>query len=114
MSEIQAFRLIPVPMHLDDPRWRKSWRQKPCLVFEASEARARAAASEYFSTLDGSLHGSVAGYPWEDPHLVACEPQASVGRASTAVIADLGGEVINRADYQRVQEDLTSRNMRSL
>jgi hypothetical protein len=90
-------------MHLDDPRWRKSWRQKPCLVFEVSEARARAAASEFFSTLDGSLHGSVAGYPWEDPRLVACEPRALVGGASTAAaITDLGGEVINRADYEGV------------
>ena len=103
MSEIQGFRLTPVPMHLDDPRWHKSWRQKPCLVFEISEARARAAASEFFSTLDRSLHGSVAGYPWEDPHLVACEPHVSVGRSSTAAaITDLGGEVINRADYEDV------------
>lgn len=115
MLEIQAFRLIPVPMHLDDLRWCKSWRQKPCFVFELSEARARAAASVFFSTLDQSLHGSVAGYPWDDLHLVACEPQASVGRASTAAaITDLGGEVINRADYQDVQGDLTSKNMQSL
>ncbi len=103
MSEIQAFHLIPVPMHLDDPRLHTSWRQKPCLLFEVSEARARAAASEFFSTLDRSLHGSVADYPWEDPHLVVCEPRASVGRASTAAaITDLGGEVIHRADHEGV------------
>jgi hypothetical protein len=90
-------------MLLDDPRWHKSWRQKPCLVFEVSEARARAAASEFFSTLDRSLHGSVGANHGRIPTLSCGGARTAAGRASTAAtITDLGGEVINRADYEGV------------
>ena len=39
MEGLRAYRLLPVPMRLDDPRWRRSWRQKPCLVYHVSEGR---------------------------------------------------------------------------
>lgn len=99
MPVTRAFRLLPIPMRRDDPRWQRSWWQKPCLVFEVSEERARAMASHYFSTLEGRLPAAVGGHLWDDPGLVACEErQVIVGAPATSMVTNLAGEAIDRAN----------------
>ena len=77
MEGLRAYRLLPVPMRLDDPRWRCSWRQKPCLVYHVSEGRARGAAARFFA-VGGWVCSRV--FPWNDPALVMCEACEIAGR----------------------------------
>ena len=49
MEGWREYRLVPVPMCLDDPRLNRSWRQKPCLVFHSSESEARVVAARFFA-----------------------------------------------------------------
>lgn len=81
MEGLREYRLLPVPMRLDDPRWHRSWRQKPCLVYHISESQARSAAARFF-TVEGA--GVFAGFPWDDPTLVMCEAAKSLPRLRAA------------------------------
>jgi hypothetical protein len=99
MQETRAFRLLLVPMRRDDPRWQRSWWQKPYPVFEVSEERARAVASHYFSSLESRLPAALGGHPWDDPRLVACDERQVMGEApATSVVTNLAGEAIDPAD----------------
>ncbi len=91
METIGLFRLIPVPMHLDDPRWRSSWRRKPCQVRHLTEDLAREAAAQFFKppALDAAF-----GSPWLDQNLVSCSEAETTGRLTAAdlgAVVDLGG-----------------------
>lgn len=44
----KLFKLLPVPMRLDGPRWRASWHLKRCTVWHISEIPARAPAGRHF------------------------------------------------------------------
>ncbi|MBJ6126022.1 hypothetical protein JAO75_11460 [Microvirga sp. BT325] len=88
-------------MRRDDPRWQRSWWQKPCLVFEVSEERARSVAYHYFSTLEGGLPAALCGHPWDDPDLVICEERQVMGEApGTSLVTNLAGEAIDRTDSE--------------
>jgi hypothetical protein len=95
-TELLMFRLLPVPMHLDDPRWHRSWWRKPCQVVHASEQQARAAAALYFATADGQI---IASSPWDDPELVHCEASTSAPLDDTltpGAVLDLGSQRIRQ------------------
>jgi hypothetical protein len=101
MEGLRAYRLLQVPMRLDDPRWRRSWRQKPCLVYHVSEGRARGAAARVIA-VEGV--GVFTGFPWDDPALVMCEArQIAAEMRATAhfgAVRDLGGDPISRAEHE--------------
>lgn len=101
MEGLRAYRLLPVPMRLDDPRWRRSWRQKPCLVYHVSEGRARSAAARFFA-VEGV--GVFTGFPWDDPALVICEAREIAAEMRAAAqfgaVHDLGGDPISRAEHE--------------
>jgi hypothetical protein len=85
-------------MHLDDPRWRSSWRRKPCLVLHMGEELSREAAAQFFKppTLDAPF-----GSPWLDPALVTYaedERPGSTFRADLGAVLDLSGELIERSE----------------
>jgi hypothetical protein len=85
-------------MHLDDPRWRSSWRRKACLVVHTREDLAREAAAQFFKppTFDAPF-----GSPWLDATLVACsdgEPPATTFPADPGAVLDLGGGEIKRSE----------------
>lgn len=84
-----AFRLIPVPMNLDDPRWRGSWLRKPCIVVAGDEDAARDAATLFFATAE---LGRSAGSPWSDPVLVHCGSAPVPARAVDGGVYDMMGE----------------------
>ena len=88
---IRGFRLIPVPMHLDDPRWRSSWGLKPCLVIHASEDLARDAAAQFFKP---SRFDAPFGSPWLDTTLVSCseyQGPSRIAQAELGTVLDLSG-----------------------
>ena len=97
----KLFKLIPVPMRLDDPRWRASWHLKPCTVWHTSEVLARAAAGRHFQ-VRAVQPGILLGDPWSDPDLVVCLEDNVLNEASEALVLgsvfDLGGGHINPAD----------------
>ena len=103
MMNLQEYWLLPLPMHLDDPRWRASWRRKPCLVYHVSEGQARGAAARFFATRpqDGFV-----GFPWDDAALVHCEAREITAEARAAAqfgaVRDLGGDPISRDEYEEV------------
>jgi Protein of unknown function (DUF3124) len=113
-DEVRMFRLIPVPMHLDDPRWRKSWRQKPCLVFHLTEEQARETAAQFFkATLIGS--GARAGFPWNDPELVVCHedsvPESMRSGAEPGTVRDLSRGVIDEAQLRSREDGMNARTL---
>jgi hypothetical protein len=88
-------------MRRDDPRLQRSWWQKPCLVFEVSEERARVVAAHYFSILEGGPPAVLGGHPWDDPDLAICEERQVMGEApATSMVTNLAGEAIDRADTE--------------
>jgi hypothetical protein len=103
MDRVRVFRLIPVPMYLDDPRWRRSWRRKPCLLFHFSEELARDAAARFFSVTPASFP-TLGGEPWTDPKLAACDERLDledmVDVMKPGVVRDLRGGIINRDSIQ--------------
>ena len=90
----KLFKLIPVPMRLDDPRRRASWHLKPCTVWHTSEVLARAAAGRHFQ-VRAVQPGILLGNPWSDPDLVVCLEDDVLNKASEALalgrVFDLGG-----------------------
>lgn len=99
-ADLLMFRLLPVPMHLGDPRWHRSWWRKPCQVVHASEQEARAAAALHFATADGQ---SIASSPWDDAELVHCEA-STIGALGkhymfAGAVLDLGGGQISSDRY---------------
>ncbi|HEX2136932.1 MAG TPA: DUF3124 domain-containing protein [Microvirga sp.] len=95
-DSVKVFRLVPVPMRLDDPRWRWSWWRKPCLVVHVREELARATAARIFhpSPVEAPFQS-----PWTDPDLVTCSDGGAAGIPTQAgAVFDLGGGPINRRD----------------
>jgi len=101
-GHFRSFRLIPVPMYLDSPRWAASWRQKPCIVVHTSEDLARATAARFFRITKSD---SPARSPWSDPNLVSCIDAGSVeglvGELHAGTVLDLGRGLLERPQPRR-------------